>query len=76
MPRVLVASLGFTVDFSIRRIADLGRGEVKYFIGAGLHSGDESAWARVGEAYRPASHYTILLAQGSRDLLRERCMGL
>ena len=61
MPRVLVASLGFTVDFSVRRVADLGRGEVTYFIGVGLHSGDDEIWKRVEEAFKLLSHYLTSL---------------
>ena len=61
MPRVLVASLGFTVDFAVRRVADLGRGEVRHFIGVGLHSGDEDVWKRVEEAFKLLSHYLTSL---------------
>lgn len=61
MPRVLVASLGFTVDFAIRRVTDLGRGGIGRFMGVGLHTGDEDAWRRVEEAYKLLSHYLTSL---------------
>ena len=61
MSRVLVASLGFTVDFAVRRVADLGRKKVRYFIGVGLHTGDTAIWSRVEEAFKLLSHYLISL---------------
>jgi hypothetical protein len=33
LARVLVVSLGFTVDFAVRKVADLGREEIKHLEG-------------------------------------------
>ena len=61
MARVLVASMGFTVDFIVRRVADLGREELGYVMAVGLHAGDEDSWRRVEEAYKLLSHYLTSL---------------
>ncbi len=76
---VLAASIGFTIDFVVRRVADLGRGSVSHVVAVGLASGDESSWRRVEEAYKLLSHYLTSLGIGSelyrvelgRNLVRE-----
>lgn len=57
VPRVLVAGMGFTVDFVLRRVADLGRGEVLRVILVGLRTEDRVSWERVLEAHRILSGY-------------------
>ncbi len=54
---VLVATIGFTVDFVMRRVADLGRGSVSRVIALGIHVGDEAAWRRVEQAFKLLSGY-------------------
>ena len=70
---VLVASIGFTVDFVMRRIADLGRGGVSRVIAIGLRTQDEGSWRRVEEAFNLLSHY--LKSLGIESELREARVG-
>ncbi|GAB6148789.1 hypothetical protein [Stetteria hydrogenophila] len=56
MGRVLVASLGFTVDFVLRRVADLGRGGVSRLLGVALYT-DEGAWRRVEASFALLKRY-------------------
>jgi CRISPR locus-related DNA-binding protein len=62
---VLVASIGFKIDFIAKRVADLGRELVKYVIAVGLKTDDEAAWRRVEAAFKLLSSYLSGLGIGS-----------
>jgi len=53
---ILIATIGFTIDFIARRVADLGRSRVKHVIAVGLQA-DEQAWIRVEQAFKLLSSY-------------------
>ncbi|BAN89819.1 CRISPR-associated CARF protein Csa3 [Aeropyrum camini] len=66
---MLVASIGFTVDFIIRRLADLRGGQsVSRVVAVGLDVGDGS-WSRVEQTYSLLNHY---LASMSIDSTLEK----
>ncbi len=50
--RVMVATIGFTADFVLRRISDLGRNAFSRIIAVALDSGDETARQRVENTFR------------------------
>ncbi len=62
---MLVASIGFTIDFIAKRVADLGRDVVKYVIAVGLRTEDISSWRRVEAAFKLLSTYLTGLGIGS-----------
>ncbi|MCE4611615.1 MAG: hypothetical protein F7B17_06575 [Desulfurococcales archaeon] len=54
---VLVASIGFTVDFVAKRVNDIGREKLAETYLVGLYTGDEGAWRRVEQAYNLLANY-------------------
>ncbi len=57
MPRVIVATLGFSVDFIIRRITDIGGEKPASIELVGLYT-DDSTWKRVEQTSSLITHYT------------------
>ncbi len=54
---ILVATVGFTADFVMRRLYDLGRERVTKVIAVSLDVGDESSKRRVEQAYNVLSGF-------------------
>jgi CRISPR-associated protein Csa3 len=54
---VLVATIGFTADFVMRRLYDLGRERVSKVVAVSLDVGDESSKRRIEQAYSVLSGF-------------------
>ncbi|WP_160164889.1 helix-turn-helix domain-containing protein [Candidatus Acidianus copahuensis] len=56
---IVVATIGFTIDFVMRRVSDLGRENVSRIIAVSLDIGDESARKRVEGTFNVISRFLL-----------------